>query len=364
MTICLFSLITDQDLITRSFPAFGWIVVIPTILLSPIIIVGNSLALLSIMLDPFKNIKSAPYSYILFNLALADLLVGVVVIPVYSTCLIEIVVSNNIPFYNNIAPVTATLSYSVSLYSLIALTVDRLIAIKKPLQYSCWVTKKRIRNINLFMWFCSTAFAMIQYHWCNIFVILSATHGAVTLAVLIFSNIALLFALRSQAKKMKENVDLENQDVLRIVVTRERSVARISFLMVAAFGFCILPFIVFSFLVKLSEEKEISRWLYHLGTFISLLNCLLNPFLYAWRLPKYRKAFHYILILIKKKIIFPKAPVPPLNSSSQHASYTAALNNTGDIHLTEREVQMVNKFKTRLHQNKNEARKTMENTKL
>ena len=303
MSVCFF-MTSNPGLIIKSFQYIDWIVGIATTFLSPIIFVGNVLVIASILLDPHKNIRNAQSSYILFNLALADLLVGIVVVPLYSTCLIEIVVSNNIPFYSNAVPFTAAISYAVSLYNLIALTVDRLIAIRKPLQYSYLVTKKRIININISMWFCSTAFAMIQLHWCKTFVILSVTHGAITLAVLIFLSIALLLALKSQGKKIKKNIDLKNQVVLKNAFTRERTVARTSLMMVSAFEFCISSYIIFSSLMMLLKDREISLNLYHTGTFIAIFNCLMNPFLYAWRLPKYRKAFQYILNLIKKKTSF------------------------------------------------------------
>lgn len=52
--------------------------------------------------------------------------------------------------------VVAVVGYTldgVSLSSLVVLSIDRLIAIKTPLQYACRVSKKKVRNASMQIWF-------------------------------------------------------------------------------------------------------------------------------------------------------------------------------------------------------------------
>lgn len=122
----------------------AWSTGIAMVFLSPITIIGNVLVLVSVLLDPFKNIRCAPSCYIIFNLALADLLVGALAYPLSSFSFIYFAINNKEieAFLFLIVFVTVILSVGVSNISLIALSIDRLIAIKTPLQYASRVTKE------------------------------------------------------------------------------------------------------------------------------------------------------------------------------------------------------------------------------
>ena len=54
---------------------------IPSMVLSPVIVCGNLLIVLSVWKDPLKKLRSLPSNHIIVTMAIADLLVGVVVCP-------------------------------------------------------------------------------------------------------------------------------------------------------------------------------------------------------------------------------------------------------------------------------------------
>ena len=82
----------------RDFPEIAWTTGTAILLLSPITIIGNGLVLASIFFDPFKNIRSSPCSNLMFSLALADLLVGVLTGPLVAYWHIYTAITNSQPF--------------------------------------------------------------------------------------------------------------------------------------------------------------------------------------------------------------------------------------------------------------------------
>ena len=326
MSNCSIFIPLHQDQGGTSFEV-AWTTGIIILLFSPITTVGNGFVVAAILFDPFKNIRVAPSSYIILNLALADLLVGVVIDPMFSIALIQIAIYrqnvDSLPDHTTV--LIAAIASSVSLYSLVALTVDRLIAIKIPLQYASRVTKKKIRNTNILMWISAVIqAATILITQCSrtSFIIITGTHVAMAVVLLTVLNIAMIFAAQSQATHIKKTVDLNNRVILENAFAREKAVTRTSAIMIVAFQACLLPYAVVVFGWSLFKDRtymyafEGLLWFHHVAVILAILNSLMNPFLYAWRLPKYRKAFQCIFTLVKEKVF--SAPVQCLENTADN----------------------------------------------
>ena len=109
--------------------------------ISPIIVLGNSLVILSVWRDPFKTLRSSPSNFILLSMAVADLLVGLVACPL-------IVHWGWATFRHEDPPISPLLVIffliNVSVGHMFLLTVDRFFALVNPLQYRVKVTNKRV----------------------------------------------------------------------------------------------------------------------------------------------------------------------------------------------------------------------------
>ena len=94
---------------------------IPSMVLSPVIVCGNLLVVLSVWKDPLKKLKSLPSNHIIALMAIADLLVGLVVCPLMVYWGWAIFKSKNLTF-----PVLKAFSVlvDVSARHVLLLTVD------------------------------------------------------------------------------------------------------------------------------------------------------------------------------------------------------------------------------------------------
>ena len=112
---------------------------LPAIVMSPIIVFGNSLVILSVLKDPLKKLRSSPPTYILLSMAIADLLVGLLICPLNVYLGFAVFYHKDPPFLPLV--VTAFLT-PVSIGHVFLLTINRLLALVTPLHYRVKVTNK------------------------------------------------------------------------------------------------------------------------------------------------------------------------------------------------------------------------------
>ena len=304
------------------FPEIAWTIGIAILLFSPVTVIRNCLVLASILLDPFKNIRSSPSSNLIFSLALADLLVGVFTGPLAAHWLIYTAIANSQPFSTNMISSTTAVSVGVSLYSLVALSVDRRIAITTPLQYAHRVTKRRMRILNALIWcygIITGTLALFDAINSN-FDIIGTAHLVFVSIILLVLNMEVIRSVHNQSLHIKRIVDSENSVLLQSALKREKAVTKAIVIVVVVFQICFWPYVILPFIVKGIRKVTdlhaagIILWIYFFFNSLVLANSFINPFLYALRLPKYKKAFQHFLIRWKKS----------LSSSEERSASTAS----------------------------------------
>ena len=298
----------------NKFQDIAWTTGIITLLLSPITVIGNGLVLASILLDPFKNIRRSPSSNLIFNLALTDFLMGLVTDPLAAVWHIY-TASNSIELYSSkIMFILAIILVGVSTCSLVALSVDRRIAVTTPLQYAYRVTKRKIRIAIVCIW-CHFILGAIIWSLLQPYKsyklpldVMVSVHLVIASIILAVLNVAVIRSVRTQAFNIKNAVDSENVVIIKNAFSREKAVTQTLVIMVVAFEICSWPFIIISSIAHRALEVtnlndfKVYLWMYFLSHTLVLANSLMNPFLYAWRLQKYRKALRYIIYQLKNNI--------------------------------------------------------------
>ena len=257
-------------------------------LLSVSAFLGNALILIAL----HKESSLHPPSKLLLRcLATTDLCVGLVSEPLtIMYWMSEVNEPKNIcPFVVTASLLTGSILCSVSLLTLTAICVDRLLALLLRLRYRHVVTLRRTYVIVITIWIVSTVFSAAQYWssatslWYWIIVI------PLCVVTSIFSYTKIFYTLRLHQNQVQGHVQQPNQTNQLNIARYKKAVSSAVRLQVTLVA-CYLPY---SVVVALWTNIELSSsvyqaWIYALT--LVYLNSSLNPILYCWKLEEVRQA--------------------------------------------------------------------------
>ena len=249
---------------------------------------GNALILVA-----FRKESSLhpPSKHLLRSLTTTDLCVGLIVEPLYVTLLVTVVNEDwNVCHYVAVAYSIASFFFSsVSLFTLTALSVDRLLALLLGLRYKQVVTLKRVYFITITFCVVSTASTTLRFFLKSI---VGSRHDIIVvsscLVISVFSYTKIFFTLRHHQNQVQDHVQQPNQRNQLSIARYRKAVSSalwLQFMLVV----CYLPYLV---LITLAIHAEPSSsvslaWSYTLT--LLYLNSSLNPILYCWKLNEVRK---------------------------------------------------------------------------
>ena len=251
---------------------------------------GNTLILVALHKESSLH---APSKLFFRNLATTDLCVGLISEPLYVTYGVSTLNEawNICSYVNTVSNITGHILCGVSLLTLTAISVDRLLALLLRLRYRQVVTLKRIYRIVVGFWVASTAGATISFFnqpialWFNCVV--------VTLCVVtsIFSYTKIFFTLRHNQIHAQGNVHQgQPSQTVQSNIARYKKTVSSALWVQLALVVCYLPFAV---VAVLRRQREVSSFLlvarFYSGTLV-LLNSSLNPILYCWKVKEVRRA--------------------------------------------------------------------------
>ncbi|XP_068704717.1 adrenocorticotropic hormone receptor-like isoform X2 [Montipora foliosa] len=277
---------------------------------------GNLLIILSVLLDPNKNLHRTPFILFILNLAITDLIVGVMVEPL--SMVTHWREAHGLSVHNSwLSQFVYFMCCTASLLSLVILTIDRYLAITSPFWYHVNMTNARVLQGSVVIWVLSIACSGL------LFVIGFVTYAFVfanltlfcTIFILLFSYVRVFLAAK---KKVKELVELHQDDNERNKAQErhllwEKKLTKTHLVMLLAFLACYGPACIMIYLMNLCHgcSCEVIHWLRDLHFVLITLNSLVNPFVYALRLPVLKMAFRRLLgplIFWKRGAVSPESP--------------------------------------------------------
>ena len=280
---------------------------------------GNIAVIILTRTSKFWSKEKTKTSYLIGNLALADLLVCVTL---YPTWIVEFVLtildieSDQLLF----CKFSRSFAYSLlfaSVASLLAITVDRYIYIVKPLKYPLIVTRKRVFTSIFAIWLsASCVFTLtftftkaIETGWRGL-CILSVLEGYylkiftifVPTFLIIILNLLIFLVSRKQRRKILATMLAPNSNItadhgryrMRIVHRFFLGLkqAKTFSIVVVMLIFCIIvPTVLSLILYLLSRNSVQSNWFLIFYYEFYGINSVVNAFIYGMRHVKYRKAF-------------------------------------------------------------------------
>ena len=246
-------------------------------------IVGNSLVLAAILSAP--SLRS-PAILLLCNLALSDLLVGLVIQPLF------IAHSFNLT-KRLLTSIWLIMSYSacgISLCTMTAIAVDRFLALHYHLRYSTMVTSFRIKTFLTALWLKSFIFSGIYFWSVRIFFLYITIFVCLCLIISVFCYVRIFKIVRHQQKKIQcqhQAVNLPQGSTISNLLQLEKSAIN-SFLFFIVMVLFYTPVSTYLSLIYATKDGSHRGW--NVAITLVFINSSVNPFLYCWRMGDLRAA--------------------------------------------------------------------------
>lgn len=265
-------------------------------------ITGNILVLLAVIIDPNRNLRS-PFNFLVANLAAADLIVGCVALPMSVEFYIRESLTHKITLLprDDVRRLSSFISTTASLFSLAALTIDRFIAITDPLKYRIKLTTQRAAMVSLVLWVVSVGFPFLYFKvgYLKYQFFFANTAVVATFSVLCLTYAKVFKSFKHQVKHwdtLHEGHDRENHVKMR-AIKWEKKITKTFLIMLGLFICCFLPSLILIYVISFcgSCNCVFIHWARDINYILIMANSSMNPFVFAWRLEPYRRAFKKIL---------------------------------------------------------------------
>ena len=183
----------------------------------------------------------------------------------------------------------------------VALSVDRLIAVAFPIYYRCSVKKTHCAISVLAIWVYCLAFSLLQltdipeeiYHAIDVHIHITF---ALSATGVIYFMIYWIIRKRRNVFPGDESSSQKAEKHLRNL-KREKELAYTAFLILLALVFTQIPFLVMTKIESNCKSCVGTSWFFVCKKFADFLLCLssiANPFLYGWRVKQFQNSFKAI----------------------------------------------------------------------
>ena len=299
------------DLIQDSEQAISsYVAASPNVILSITATLGNVLILIALS---HRNSTLHPPSRLLFRcLATTDLGVGVISQPLFIIHVVSVINKSwKLCFISErLAYITAAVLCGVSVFTLTAISADRLLALSLRMRYRELVTLKRIRLIIAFIWFISFANALLYLLDQRIFLMgcFVVIVTAVAIATICYFKIYLM--LRRQKSRVEDHLNHSGPAAASLNVEKYKKTVLSALWVHITLVLCNLPYAVVTTVKTIHGNTAFLFIVEAFAATLVFLNSSLNPVLYCWKMKEVRRLVKQTTAnfrcLCKRKDIFPK----------------------------------------------------------
>jgi len=272
--------IKDNDVHPETIVIINCALNIPLMLIS---ITGNSLELAAILRTP--SLRS-PSTVFLCSLADSDLIVGLVVQPVY--------IANE--FTSSVSPLNhaenslSVLACGVSLVTMTAISVDRFLALHCHMRYPNLMTEKRALYTSGTIWLTCIMSSCLSLWSRKSYFLIIAVGVAICLLISSCSYVRIYQIVRQhqlQIHAQQQAVgNLNSTHNLNMVQSKKSAIN--TFLFYLCMILCYSPVFISTLIEIVSRTHTSKAWT--LADAVAFMNSSINPILYCWRLRELRTA--------------------------------------------------------------------------
>ena len=274
-------------------------------ILCVITIIGNLLVCLAVFKDPQKKLRT-PFMFILVNLAIIDLIVGMVTLPISVVTHGLEAVNKKTLGYVTTARMFYFVTVTASTFNLITFCVDRFIAVSKPIKYRTIMSFRICVKVVIVIWTASICIACIYLVVGYIdFIIVFAQISIALVFVMCIVTVCLLRMLNEKTRKRKRLF----QTTQSVTCSRARKESsggiekqneRVTLLFLTflwTFLVCYTPAIVMMYLIKYHVKLDcvVRHVIRDLSFLFVVSNSAFNPLVCTIRLKPFNEAIKIIL---------------------------------------------------------------------
>ena len=290
----------ESDEESSPFETSVIIISILNALLIPICIAGNVLVLAAVWRNPSLR---TPSTILLCSLAVSDLFVGFLVLPVYIATARFILSGSSSDSRLYQARIFLIIQLcGVSLDTVTAISVDRYLALRYHMRYPNLMTSKRAMYVVATFWCKNFILSLLSIWKRNTILLVGVVHIALYLFISSITYNAIYRIVRHhqhQIHAQQQAVQSMNAEQNLKIQAKKR--AANTFIYYICMLLCYFPVAVSSLIWVTYKEHWNIRW-YFADTFM-FMNSAINPFLYIWRNREIRRAVLKILRKILCKTI-------------------------------------------------------------
>ena len=280
-------------------------------ILATLTICGNILLLITILFDPLRCLRT-PTTYFIANLAFSDLLIGLLIgsgrAVIEYLQYVDQAEPKWIATVFNIGGGAALVS---GIWTVIALVLDRYVAVTDPLHYTERVTARRVAFYILLSWPVAMAlpvpYSFAGKVWPIILLAFSHTHFTIPVLLLLIVYFRIFRSLSRRRSELLRLTASISTMTLRHTLEREKKMASTSLMILILFCASFLPFYIKIQILNFckcldSKPYRTFSWVVHIFLYLS---SLMDPFMYAWRVPKFRRSFRECFKIKKRNNVRP-----------------------------------------------------------
>ena len=277
---------------------------------------ANALVVLAVVIDPLKKLRS-PFNYFVANLAVSDLIVGLIGMPSAIYHHFEEYRCKSSPTAEHVFYLALFVTLTASILCLVALSIDRYAAITFPIWYRNSMTCNKCRICSFFISLPSLTlpFIYLRVGYKIYLLIFTTSVVVIALLVLIVTYFRIRYYLQAQAVKVQTNITQSNQLEDRTAL-QQKKLTKFYLAIVLLFLLCYIPATVLSFVLQFCSicSRLTESILGDVAYIFLALNSCINPFLYATSYKHYRRA---IMVIIRRNGVAEYQSLLP-NVSSQN----------------------------------------------
>ena len=277
--------------------------------------IGNLLVLLSYYY--YQRMRTITNLY-LCNLALVDLVVCVIIQPLYITTLArKLTDSEQNVHFETFRKILTWCIMTVASGSLTTVMLDRYCRVSFPLKYRTMINKRRSHIVIMLPWLVGVLAGIMLVLKPNVKIIIQSYAIFLITGLIIPGYLRVFFVARRQSKKtayrMKYLEQISQQHMTmthpnisgkKFCKTSDYEAIKTISIVIAAFIICWTPLLFFPFYYRWVSLKSRAKLIFIFPVINTLALCSssINPFIYCLRTPPFKHSFQQIIVRFYRNI--------------------------------------------------------------